>query len=289
VKDHERDELFSRARAEVTPTDDDRRRVRAALTRKLGVAAAASVGATATKAAASVTPATVTATVGLPLVAIAKASAVVVAAVVVGLATLPPPPPASHSPAPRPPADVAPLATQAAAPRMPGATSTPAPRAPASLLPSEPVLPAPLPREQAKLAPTAPPPPATVRRDLYASATGEAYERPGNPSPAGLPTRESATAAATDGNDEVLLITEMQVALRGGDTARVKDLVREHELRFPTSALAPERDGALVLARCSGALPVEAKRLGQEFIDAHPRSPLAARVRVTCGLLEGAR
>jgi outer membrane protein assembly factor BamD (BamD/ComL family) len=82
----------------------------------------------------------------------------------------------------------------------------------------------------------------------------------------------------------VSLISEMQVALRAGETARVLSLVEEHERLFPASAWTPEREGARVLAACPGKNADEARSLGQSFLAAHPQSPLGARVRVTCGL-----
>jgi hypothetical protein len=76
----------------------------------------------------------------------------------------------------------------------------------------------------------------------------------------------------------------MQEALRAGDAARTLAFVRDHERRFPGGQFAPERDGAKVLALCMSAPRDRASALGRAFLDSHARSPLAARVRATCGL-----
>ena len=109
MNDHEQDELFARARGAAGPTDADRRRVRAALTRRLGVAVGATVGATTAKAAASVAAAgaassavasgtvasgtgasgTGAASAGLSGLAMVKAGVVIALAVGVGLAAGP--------------------------------------------------------------------------------------------------------------------------------------------------------------------------------------------------------
>jgi len=76
----------------------------------------------------------------------------------------------------------------------------------------------------------------------------------------------------------------MQEALRAGNATRTLAFVREHERRFPAGQFAPERDGAKVLALCLGASRDQAVALGRAYLDSHARSPLAARVRATCGL-----
>jgi hypothetical protein len=83
---------------------------------------------------------------------------------------------------------------------------------------------------------------------------------------------------------ELALIQQMQAALRAGDPAGALALVREHERRFADSQLAPEREGARVIALCMDAPRDRAAELGRAFVDGHARSPLTARVRATCGL-----
>jgi hypothetical protein len=96
----------------------------------------------------------------------------------------------------------------------------------------------------------------------------------------------SATADPPEGDTgpETALLADMQAALREADSKRVLSLVAEHERLFPRSSFAPEREGARTLALCVGADHFNAARIGQAFLDAHPLSPLAGRVRGTCQL-----
>jgi hypothetical protein len=78
----------------------------------------------------------------------------------------------------------------------------------------------------------------------------------------------------------------MQLALRDGDPQRTLALAREHELHFPHGILVPERDGARALALCASSASAAATKIGQAFLDTHPGSPLAARVRSACSVRE---
>lgn len=89
MKESERDELFLRARKAASPGQDDQRRVRAALRRRLGVAAGVSLGVTGAKAAASVGPTGLLAGAGVSGLALAKAATVLIAVAAVGLAVVP--------------------------------------------------------------------------------------------------------------------------------------------------------------------------------------------------------
>lgn len=264
MKDQERDDLFARARGGVAPTDDDRRRVRAALGRKLGIAAGASVGVTAAKAAASVVPAVAptgsaaVAGVGFSSLAVGKALAVVVAVAAVGWAAVP----ARHLVVPVDHASVT-----ASAPVAPSRADPPVKANPLSPSVIEvPVTPSPEP----------------VARDR--SPDPVTLNPPVAPAPTSVPVLPLPPAVVTSPADDLALVKEMQVALRDGDEGRALALVRDHERRFPASVLAPEREGVRVLAVCSRAVPVEAQQLGQGFLDTHPLSPLAARVRIACQL-----
>ena len=275
MKDHERDALFARARGEASPTDDDRRRVRAALRHKLGIAAGASVGVTAAKAAASVSPgiaaagstAATTAVAGLSGLTMIKVAAIMVGLAAVGVTVLP------HR------ADVT-SRKSAVSSVLP-----PQPMAPAAHEPLAPVgVSAPPVREPSAVTPT--PSPTPQAREVVASrppaapATPIAVEVP--PAPMAVPVAD--VPASPDAAEDLALIKEMQTALRMNDPARVLMLVGEHERRFPRSPLSQERDGARVLATCAGATPAEAAKIGEKFLESYPRSPVAARVRVTCNV-----
>ncbi len=316
MNDHEQDELFARARGAAGPTDADRRRVRAALTRRLGVAVGATVGATTAKAAASVAAAgaassavasgtvasgtgasgTGAASAGLSGLAMVKAGVVIALAVGVGLAAGP----LRRAALPQGGAAGAPSALAAPSP----VAVSPSPLA----LRREPSPGAPPPSVDLREAPGAPPteapPPALSRvaesadRVRIASAANAA-PRPAPAAPAvvtsaapltdppsvpGAVRQAAAVATGGEAPEAVALMTEIQLALRSGDNARALSLVREHERRFPESAWLPEREGARVLALCATAGPGDARRLGQTFVQTYPLSPLGARVRAACGV-----
>jgi hypothetical protein len=53
--------------------------------------------------------------------------------------------------------------------------------------------------------------------------------------------------------------------------------------RFPSGALAEERDASRVLALCAAGRAAEARVIATDFLAKHPRSPAASRVRASCG------
>jgi hypothetical protein len=75
-------------------------------------------------------------------------------------------------------------------------------------------------------------------------------------------------------------------ALASGDASRALRALDDHDRRFAAGALGPEvlvlRIQALVLRGDRAA----AARLGNAYLDAHPRSPHANRVRSLLGVAE---
>jgi hypothetical protein len=102
------------------------------------------------------------------------------------------------------------------------------------------------------------------------------------PVAASAPAPARTPAARDDSADELALVRAMDAALRAGDFAGASRLAREHERRFPNGALTQERAGASAIAACRSGAP----GAGEAFLRAYPRSPLAARVRVACGITE---
>ncbi len=101
---------------------------------------------------------------------------------------------------------------------------------------------------------------------------------PGHAAPVAPPHR------ADDAFEEIALLAKIQAALRVDDAPLALSLVDEHARRFPRGALAPEREGARVLATCSRSAAPQRQALGRVYLEDHPRSPLAARVRAACAL-----
>jgi hypothetical protein len=276
VSDEELARLLRRARCATSPTDDDRRRVRAALGRRLGAVAGASIGTAATRAAAAgPTAAGVSGSASLGLGA--KAAVVAVVALVgAGVA--------AYKQASAPPAG--PAATASSAAPTTAASGTRVRQEPESRAT---VLPA---KENTRLREEGPV--GEEISDRTASPAPSARTEIGTAiapwTPAAAEGAHPAAAAAETralqrrDPEELGLIQEMQVALRAADASRVLALVRVHEQRFPDSAFVHEREGAKTLALCIGAVPSEAGKVGQAFLDRFPLSPLGGRVRTTCGI-----
>ncbi|MFV8751014.1 hypothetical protein ACNOYE_10755 [Nannocystaceae bacterium ST9] len=63
-------------------------------------------------------------------------------------------------------------------------------------------------------------------------------------------------------------------------------LLDRHRDRFPSGALAAERDVLRITTLCELDRVVEARRAAEGFLSAHPRSPLRSRLRSGCPELE---
>ncbi len=278
MKDLERDDLFRRAREAASPGEDDQRRVRAALRRRLGVTACLSVGVTGAKAAASLGPTGLLAGVGASGLALAKVATVLVAVAAVGLAVVPA---RRHRSATPRDSSSAQSITRVTPPPSPPPIGSGAERD----IPAPPTLASPSATSWAPPRSDVP----DVKAVLHALPGTHPVATADNHAPSVSREPRSPVGArnVVDTGAEVELVAGMQAALREGDTSRVLDLVREHERRFPASAWAPEREGARVLALCTRVrveAPSDARSLGETFLDTHPLSPLGARVRSTCDL-----
>jgi hypothetical protein len=292
VSKSDREALFAKARRASSPTENDRREVRAAIARRLAAGAAATGTTTAAKAAASGAGALKTAAVAGGLSTIAKAAlAVVVVGALAGGAAVA----TKRAIAVRDaPARTLPVSRGSAFAPSGATTSVSATRAPSpvaalpftdapvdSIAPVAPTAPAATHQSSSSVSPRATPTlasptPRSASRFDTVNAPIASASAPASPPP---PAPEDATSAA-----EIALLADVQTALRNGDSARVLALVSEDERRFPASAWVPERDGARALALCAHASLAEARGLGETFASKYPRSPLAGRVRAACKL-----
>jgi hypothetical protein len=83
--------------------------------------------------------------------------------------------------------------------------------------------------------------------------------------------------------EETRLLRDADAATRAGDAPRALALLAEHARRFPRGVLGEERDAETVLALCAAGRTSEARAAAQRFLAARPGSPLAGRVRSSCG------
>ncbi len=99
---------------------------------------------------------------------------------------------------------------------------------------------------------------------------------------AALPARPSAPAVA----DEASLFHDGIVALRSGQPARALELFDLHARLYPHGVLAEEREAERALALAELGRTAEARTAIDRFVQAHPLSPLAARLVARAHLLD---
>lgn len=152
-------------------------------------------------------------------------------------------------------------------PTHPQAVPYPGPAKPALIAPS-PANPPPSPPPQAA------PPPAPLPSE--------------EPAPAEAPKSTSAPPiaqpAATSLTYEVAALDRAREALAAGDAAGALRALDDHDRRFPGGMLGPEATVLRIEALALRGDHASAVRLGKAFLDAHPRSPHANRLRSLLGI-----
>jgi hypothetical protein len=139
--------------------------------------------------------------------------------------------------------------------------------------PTAPVAPPPSPRPTpalvAPIAPTAPP--------VIASPAPPVITAPSPPPRVLAPRVERDDLPA-----ELRWIERAQSALAAHDPAAAQAALRSHGRLFPHGHLAEEREALAVQVLCASGRADEARRAAAAFVERHPTSPQAARVRRTC-------
>lgn len=134
--------------------------------------------------------------------------------------------------------------------------------------------------------PAAPATPATLRaapRPADALAPTEA------PTASALTPPRAATEEAVDGGalptarpstltEELALLADANAALRRRDAAGATRALDEYQARFPRGSLSVEAE-ALRVETVSATDPERARLLARAFVERHPSSPVAARMR----------
>jgi hypothetical protein len=127
-------------------------------------------------------------------------------------------------------------------------------------------------------APTvAPLPPVVVVPPLVTErpAPHHAVARPAAP-PHDVPVTTTRLA------EETALLGSANAALRAGDSARALALLDDYDRRYPAGIMREEVLATRIIARCQ--LDTRDATAGADaFLARHPRSPLAPRVRSSCG------
>jgi hypothetical protein len=85
--------------------------------------------------------------------------------------------------------------------------------------------------------------------------------------------------------EETALLAASNAELRGGDARRALTLLDDYDRRYPGGVLREEVLATRVIARCQMGLTPDAtsRQAADLFLRRHPASPLAPRVRSSCG------
>jgi hypothetical protein len=158
-----------------------------------------------------------------------------------------------------------------------GATTLVAPR----LAPAPPPAIVTAPITMAEPKPSVPPPPPP------APAPPPSEETPPPSSEEAAPRPTAATAARpapTSLTEEVASLDTAREALAAGDASRALRALDDHARKFPGGLLGPEATVLRIEALALRGDRAAATRLGKAFLDAHPHSPHANRLRSLLGL-----
>jgi hypothetical protein len=144
--------------------------------------------------------------------------------------------------------------------------------------------------QRAPVSPLASPPVASPAREPDPAADTPAPPVLATPSPVSKPLDAplapsrlpQAATAPSDLDVEIALLADVNVALRAKDAALALRILDERARRFPNGALAEESEAARVFALCEIGRADEARDVAGRFLREHPRSPLAPRVSRAC-------
>jgi RNA polymerase sigma-70 factor (ECF subfamily) len=82
---------------------------------------------------------------------------------------------------------------------------------------------------------------------------------------------------------EADLLRGVDAALKAGNAARALAKLDQHRATFPSGMLVEEREAERVVVLCALGRTDEARAAASVFLRDRPRSPLAGRVRASCG------
>jgi hypothetical protein len=108
--------------------------------------------------------------------------------------------------------------------------------------------------------------------------------RPLTPAPAaaGEPSA-GASSEARSFDRELQLVRSAQRAVDRGSPALALTLIDQHAAEFPRGSLNHECEAIRIVALCAAGRVASSHEARDRFLQQHPGSPLAARVRATCG------
>jgi|HubBroStandDraft_2_1064218.scaffolds.fasta_scaffold146108_2 hypothetical protein len=265
--------LLEQARGGLEPSSSDHARIKGKLLVRIGVTALSATSAAAGAAT------TLTAGAGMTIATKVVVTAAVVLGALGGGAVL-----VQRSSAPAPSASSLALSRSAAVPSaaIPTPSSARLPSAPRA----EPALSAvpPSPARFEAPAPSNPPVPAplspSLPRTTERAVSLDSRSSLDSPKPAAA---EAVPVGPSNVGAEAQLLQQAGVALKNGHPAKALSILDEHAASFPHGMLAEEREAERIIVLCVLGRTEEAQMRASVFLEHSPRSPLAARVRGSCG------
>jgi hypothetical protein len=283
--------LLQRARNAGLPTEDDHGRVKRKLLVQIGVGIGVGTSAISTTsgAGAGLSAAGATAASGAVLSVVAKvAIAVALVGGAVGAGVVAVRGSSSQTKRPAPTTN----ATQSVPPTaiVPASTGEGSFEAPATTPTASTGAVSPLPKVTRVAAPVVPLPPSSAQARssplIPESAVfgADPPRSPGaGPVAADAPIAPQAPAGPATVAAEAELLRQADAARKAGDAPRALALLDEHRTRFANGVLVQEREAERVVVLCALGRAEEARSAAAVFLRDWPRSPLAGRVRATCG------
>lgn len=123
---------------------------------------------------------------------------------------------------------------------------------------------------------------ASAQHDEERTAAGKSRGK-NRKAPASLTTTSlTTTSLTTTSLAELRLIGEASRALREGRTEEARSALAEHERQYANTALAQERGALELLARCAEGNSDETRRAAESFLRVSPKSPMAGTLRREC-------
>jgi TolA-binding protein len=106
---------------------------------------------------------------------------------------------------------------------------------------------------------------------------------PSASAPAPSPAAPSTSAVkARSIQDELRLIRAAQQHIHRNESRAALALLAEHGRRYPSGALAEEREASRAIALCQQGDVAAARKQAKRFVERSPNSPLVDRVRTPC-------
>jgi hypothetical protein len=167
----------------------------------------------------------------------------------------------------------APAVVAASSPSVPASEPIVNPPPPRALLHPTPVA-------SDRLASQSPAPTVTPRPAIVPTGTGLASAPGAADAPAATANENAGPATLSAEAD---LLRSADAAARGGNALAALALLDRHRAIFPNGTLVEEREAERIVVLCALGRTDEARVAASVFLRNRPRSPLAGRVRASCG------